>query len=189
MSYLDTLLQGVKVEWKTLGEVCETFGGLKGKSKADFENGNAKYVSYKNIFNNLEVDFDSLETVKVSPDENQYEVKYGDVLFTGSSEIADESGMSSSVTTNSNEKVYLNSFSFGVRFNENIKLIPEFTKYLFRSSFMRSEIAKTASGVTRYNVSKERFKKIQIPIPPLSVQEKIVGILDKFTELTAELTA
>ena len=29
----------------------------------------------------------------------------------------------------------------------------------------RSLIAKTASGVTRYNVSKERFKKLQIPIP------------------------
>ncbi|QCT01397.1 restriction modification system DNA specificity protein [Paenibacillus algicola] len=68
-------------------------------------------------------------------------------------------------------------------------MIPQFSKYLFRSHFMRTEIAKTASGVTRFNISKARFKKIQIPIPPLKVQEEIVRILDTFTELTAELTA
>ncbi|TAJ06600.1 restriction endonuclease subunit S [Marinilabiliaceae bacterium JC017] len=188
MSYMEKLLEGVNVKWKTLDDISEIFGGLKGKSKADFTDGNSKYVSYKNIFNNIEVDFDTLETVKVSPCENQYEVKYGDVLFTGSSEIANEAGMSSSVTTKSNEKVYLNSFSFILRFNSDIDLIPEFTKYLFRSYFMRKAIAKTASGVTRFNVSKSRFKKLQIPIPPLSVQKEIVRILDTFTQLTTELT-
>jgi type I restriction enzyme S subunit len=189
MSELDKLLEGVEVEWKTLGEVCSIFGGLTGKSKADFENGNSKYVSYKNIFYNIEVNFETLENVTVLSSENQHEVKYGDVLFTGSSEIAEESGMSSSVTTKYNEKVYLNSFSFGLRFNSDVEIVPEFSKYLFRSHFMRKEIAKTASGVTRFNVSKERFKKLKIPIPSLTVQKEIVRILDTFTELTAELTA
>ena len=62
-------------------------------------------------------------------------------------------------------------------------------RYLFRSHFMRLEISKTASGVTRFNISKARFKKLKIPIPPLHVQSEIVRILDNFTELTAELTA
>ena len=66
MNYLDKLLKDVQVEWKTLGEISEIYGGLTGKSKADFENGNAKYVSYKNIFGNIEVDFEKLESVKIS---------------------------------------------------------------------------------------------------------------------------
>ena len=33
------------------------------------------------------------------------------------------------------------------------------------------------------------MKKVIIPVPPLPVQEEIVRILDKFTSLTAELTA
>ena len=33
------------------------------------------------------------------------------------------------------------------------------------------------------------FKALQIPVPPLAVQEEIVRILDNFTSLTAELTA
>lgn len=186
---MDTLLDGVEVEWKTIGEVSEIYGGLTGKSKVDFENGNAYYIPYKNIFSNIDVDFENLESVKISASENQHKVKYGDVLFTGSSEIAEEAGMSSSVTIKFDSTVYLNSFSFGVRFNDDIQLIPEFSKYLFRSRLMRTEIVKTANGVTRFNVSKARFKKILIPIPPLRVQEEIVRILDTFTELTAELTA
>ncbi|MCX6435196.1 MAG: restriction endonuclease subunit S, partial [Actinobacteria bacterium] len=63
-------------------------------------------------------------------------------------------------------------------------------------NFMRDKISKTASGVTRFNISKARFKKIQIPIlcpenpkKSLEIQGEIVRILDNFTELTAELTA
>ena len=46
---------------------------------------------------------------------------------------------------------------------------------------------KTASGVTRFNVSKKKFSTIIIPLPPLRVQARIVEILDKFTQLEAEL--
>lgn len=196
VSFMEKLLDGVAVEWKRLEDVAEIYGGLTGKSKADFESGNANFISYKNIFNNIDVDPSQLELVKVSGNERQNKVRYGDILFTGSSEIAAEAGISSAVTVDFIEPVYLNSFSFGVRFNDNVKLIPEFTKYLFRSRFMRAEIAKSASGVTRFNVSKARFKKILVPIPcpdnpekSLEIQAEIARILDAFTAMTAELTA
>ena len=187
--YIARLLQGAEVVWKPLGEIASMYGGLTGKNKTDFEEGNASYITYKNIFDNIEVDFDKLEKVKISPSEKQNKVKYGDVLFTGSSETAEDAGMSSAITTTIEEDIYLNSFSFGIRFNEDVELIPEFSKYLFRSHFMRAAISKTASGVTRFNISKERLKKLSIPLPPLSVQQEIVRILDKFTQLEAELEA
>ena len=187
--FIERLLDGAEVEWKPLGEVADIYGGLTGKSKSDFEHGNALFVSYKNIYNNYEVNSQELSKVKVSETEQQHKIEYGDILFTGSSETAEEVAYSSAVTTHFNEAVYLNSFSFGVRFHKDIELIPEFSKHLFRGSYMRKQLAKTASGVTRFNVSKTRFKKILIPIPPLSVQRKLVEILDKFTELEAELEA
>ena len=188
-TFLEKLLDGAEVEWKTLDEISSIYGGLTGKGKADFENGNALYVPYKNIFNNIEVDFNNLDTVNVSDDEKQYAIKYGDVLFTGSSETAEEAGMSSAVTTKTEQKIYLNSFSFGLRFNDDVELLPEFSKFLFRTLSIRKEIVKSASGVTRFNISKARFKKIKIPIPPLSVQTEIVRILDALTALTSELTS
>lgn len=187
--YIERLLQGAEVVWKPLGEIASMYGGLTGKNKTDFEEGNASYITYKNIFDNIEVDFDKLEKVKISPSEKQNKVRYGDILFTGSSETSEDAGMSSAITTTIEEDIYLNSFSFGVRFNEDVELIPEFSKYLFRSHFMRAAISKTASGVTRFNISKERLKKLPIPLPPLSVQQEIVRILDKFTQLEAELEA
>lgn len=189
MKYIDELLKGHEVVWKELGEVAEIYGGLTGKSKSDFEDGNALFISYKNIYDNYEINNQDLPKVKVSETEQQHKVEYGDVLFTGSSETADEVAYSSAVTKCFDEAVYLNSFSFGIRFHKDIELIPDFSKHLFRGVYMRKQVAKTASGVTRFNVSKARFKKILIPLPPLSVQEEIVRILDKFTTLEAELEA
>lgn len=194
--FMEKLLDGVEVEWHPLGNIAEIYGGLIGKNKADFENGNASFVTYKNIFANIEVNFNALEGVKIASGERQHEIKYGDVLFTGSSEIASEAGLSSSVTTVLTNAVYLNSFCFGVRFAKDVYIKPEFAKYLFRAKFMRDEISKTASGVTRFNISKERFKKILVPIiypnspkKSLEIQAEIVRILDAFSAVTAELAA
>lgn len=182
-------IQNCPVEWKELGEISQFYNGLTGKTKSDFENGNAKYVTYKNIFNNIQVEFNLLENVQVDKNERQNFIEYGDVLITGSSESKEEVGMSSTVTFVPDEQIYLNSFSFGIRFNEDVELLPEFTKYLFRSIRLRKQIEKTASGVTRYNISKVAFKKIKIPLFSREIQEKIVQILDKMTEYVTELTS
>ena len=189
MKYIEKLLNGAEVKWVPLGEVAEIYGGLTGKSKADFEDGNALFVSYKNIYDNYEIDVHHLDRVRVLDDERQNKIEYGDILFTGSSETPEDVAFSSAVTTVLQKAVYLNSFSFGVRFNKGVELTPEFCKHLFRGSVMRKQLKLTASGVTRFNVSKARFKRILVPIPPLAVQEEIVRILDKFTTLEAELEA
>ncbi|ELY5795459.1 restriction endonuclease subunit S, partial [Cronobacter sakazakii] len=41
LSYLEKLLDGVEIEWLPIGEIADIYGGLTGKTKADFENGNA----------------------------------------------------------------------------------------------------------------------------------------------------
>ena len=172
LDFMSNLLKNTEVEWKTLGDISIIYGGLTGKNKNDFEDGNASYIPYKNIFYNIAVDFDGLEAVKISNAENQREVKYGDILFTGSSESPDEAGMSSAITQELSQPIYLNSFSFGVRFNSDIKINPHFSKYLFRSHFMRKEIIKTASGVTRFNISKTRFKNSKFLSHPLTSKRK-----------------
>ncbi len=51
------------------------------------------------------------------------------------------------------------------------------------------EIEKTITGSTVKHLSAKMINSIEIPVPPLSVQHKIVEILDKFTSLEAELQA
>ncbi len=192
MSKLDDLIKekctnGVKVY--TLGELGTFYGGLTGKSKNDFADGNAKFITYKNVYSNPALCLDVEDRVKIAEGEKQRTLEYGDIVFTGSSETPDECGFSSVVTTKTDEKLYLNSFCFFFRLNNPELLLPDFAKHLFRSDNLRYQIGKTASGVTRFNVSKERMKSVKIPVPPLEVQNEIVQILDNFAELTAELTA
>ena len=94
--------------------------------------------------------------------------------------------MTSVLTSIIEEDLYLNSFCFGFRFKNNI-MSPSFSKYLFRSENLRKQIRKTANGVTRFNISKEKIKEILIPILPLKIQEEIVRILDDYTKSVEEL--
>ena len=177
------------VEYKKLGELGVFYGGLTGKSKTDFQHGNAKFITYMNVYSNIAVKTNINDFVRIGKNENQNRVEYGDVLFTGSSETPDECGISSVLTEKISEPLYLNSFCFGFRLHDKELFLPDFLKYLFRDDKIRMQIAQTANGVTRFNVSKKRFAKISIPIPPLPVQQEIVNILDKFTALEAELEA
>lgn len=181
------------VEYKTLNELGLFYGGLTGKSKKDFSNGNSKFITYKNVYSNPSLNLDIDDMVFVGENEKQRPIEYGDIIFTGSSETLDECAFSSVVTKRPKTNMYLNSFCFIFRLNELNLFNLDFLKHLFRSSEIRKELIKTASGVTRFNVSKEKMGKVSIPVPPLPVQEEIVRILDKMTgyvnELKAELKA
>lgn len=169
------------VEWKKIEDLGPYFGGLTGKTKEDFVDGNAKFITYMNVFANASLDITSTGVVRISDGEKQNKIQKGDILFTGSSETPDEAGMSCVVTEELNEDYYMNSFCFGIRLNNPEQYCLNYLKHILRSSDVRKSISKSASGVTRFNISKARFGKIQIPIPSLEEQTRIVGILDTFT--------
>jgi len=98
------------LDFKSLKELGNLYNGLSGKSKADFASGNAKFISYMNVYSNPSVNTQINDIVSIANNEKQNIVEYGDVLFTGSSETPDECGMSSVLTTKIKEPLYLNSF-------------------------------------------------------------------------------
>lgn len=190
MSRIDDLVRELcpgGVRRVAIGELGDVYGGLSGKGKADFSGGNARYVSYMNVYRGTETDVSPEDRVVIRSDERQNRVAYGDILFTGSSEQANECGMSSAVTSEPPDPLYLNSFCFGFRPRDLEELSPHFAKHLFRSSSMRAQITRSANGVTRFNVSKARFRLVEVPVPPPAIQQEIVAILDKMEYLQAEL--
>ena len=181
-------LDGKPVEMKRLGDVGAFYGGLTGKSKEDFKEGSSLFVPYTNVYNNAAVDFENLDTVNVADGERQHEIAYGDVLITGSSETPDDCGMTSVVMQSPEVQTYLNSFCFGWRPNSLEAFEPGYLKYAFRAYGARRQIVKTANGVTRFNISKEAFGRVEIPVPSIAAQRKVVDILDRFDALTTSLT-
>lgn len=177
-----------QTKYAALGELGVLFGGLTGKSKSDFQDGNARFVSYMNVFKNSEVDLSALELVSVGDDERQRALHRGDILFTGSSESRAECGMSSVLTAEPEGAVFLNSFCIGFRLHDTELFDPGFAKHLFRSDFMRRQIVLTASGVTRFNVSKARLAKVLVPLPSSDEQRRIAKSLDSLKDVTLRLS-
>ncbi len=180
-----TRLPGFQGEWevRTLGELGSTFGGLTGKTKADFGEGSARYVTFMNVMTNVIIDCGTFERVKVSPTESQNRVLKGDLLFNGSSETPEEVAMCA-VLTAAIPDLFLNSFCFGFRFRDDAEADRLFFAYYLRSKAGRELIKSLAQGSTRYNLSKVALLKSPLRLPALQEQNAIAAVL---TEMDAEL--
>jgi type I restriction enzyme, S subunit len=170
-------------EWVevTLRELGSTYNGLTGKCKEDFGFGRP-FITYMNVFSDGVINPEKIQYVNILEDDNQTAVQYGDILFTTSSETAEEVGMSS-VLLEDLPDTYLNSFCFGFRLNNFDRLVPDYARYLFRGSDVRRVITKLAQGSTRFNLSKSALlNKLTVRLPPISDQKIIAYVLSTVDE-------
>lgn len=62
------------------------------------------------------------------------------------------------------------------------KILPSYLYVVLKSEFVRNKIDSLKEIGARFRFDFDRWNKIQIPLPPISEQNRIVGILDTFTE-------
>lgn len=167
----------------SLSEVGNFYGGLSGKTKSDFGFGDSKFITYMNVFTNTIAKQDMCDLVMVGHNEKQNLVVDGDVLFTQSSETPEEVGMASVWTHK--QKVYLNSFSFGLRIKNKQNVDPVYLTYLLRSPVYRKSISIQAQGISRYNLSSSRLSTLKVKIPALEEQQKIAAFFTALDEKIA----
>ena len=141
---------------------------MSGKTKEDFGHGQARFVTYMNVFSNPISNPEMTEPIEIDPKQNEVEV--GDVFFTTSSETPEEVGMSSVLLENKG-KTYLNSFCFGYR--PTVKMDSLYLAYMLRSDNVRKKIIFLAQGISRYNISKNKMMDIQVPLPSIEEQKQI----------------
>ena len=156
-------------EQRKLGEMGQTCTGLSGKTKDDFGHGQARFVTYMNVFSNPISNPEMTEPIEIDPKQNEVEV--GDVFFTTSSETPEEVGMSS-ILLEKRGKTYLNSFCFGFRPSE--KIDSYYLAYMLRSESTRAKIILLAQGISRYNISKNKVMEIAVSLPSLD-EQKMIG--------------
>ena len=147
----------------------QTYTGLSGKTKDDFGHGQARFVTYMNVFSNPISNPEMTEPIEIDPKQNEVEV--GDVFFTTSSETPEEVGMSS-ILLEKRGKTYLNSFCFGFRPSE--KIDSYYLAYMLRSESTRAKIILLAQGISRYNISKNKVMEIAVSLPSLD-EQKMIG--------------
>jgi len=170
---------------KKLGELGSTYGGLTGKTKVDFGEGSARYITFMNVMKNVVIDCNTFDRVAISSNETQNRVVKGDLFFNGSSETPEEVAMCS-VLLEEVEGVYLNSFCFGFRLRERADADGVFLAYYFRSREGRELMKSLAQGSTRYNLSKVALLNSSMRLPPLDEQIAIATIL---SDMDSELVS
>ena len=174
-----------RVQVLALSEIFEFKNGLN-KGKEYFGKG-IPFVSYMNVYKLDRLTAEDInDKVDVTEDEiERFSVHRGDVLFTRTSEVKDEVGYSS-VMLEDMEKCVFNGFTIRGRLKNHNLLLPEFSAHLFRSYSVRKEIIKRSSFTTRASLSGQELGKVEVMIPPISLQHKIVTILDKFQAMIAD---
>lgn len=183
MSELLFSIQKSNVEWKTLEDIFDIKGGYTpSRSKKEFwEYGTVPWFRMDDIRENGQVLHDSIE--KVAP-----EAVKGGVLFPANSIIVATSatiGVHALITV-----PYLSNQRFS-----NLTLKEEYKKrfnikFLYYYAFVLTEWCKHNTTMSSFaSVDMAKFRRFEFPIPTLDLQNKIVQVLDNFTELTAELTA
>ena len=182
---LETLIKGLNDSLYTLygndvktsfADLGTSYSGLSGKSIQDFGSGKP-FITYLNVYSNNVINEKEFQFVAIKDDEKQNIVKYGDVLFTLSSETPEEVGIGSVYL--GKEEVYLNSFCFGIHITKTKVAFPPYLSYYVASTPFRKFIYPYAQGSTRFNLCKANFEKASIILPSLENQKRIYSILKR----------
>ena len=177
-------------EWKktSMGHIGTIYGGLSGKSKVDFGGGNARYVTFLGVLENVILDVRHTERVHVGRGESQNPVLKGDLLFNASSETPGDLAIGA-VMGEQLDNLYLNSFCFGFRIHDKNRHVPLFLAYFFRGTVGRDIMNALAQGATRYNMSKSQFRALELSIPCGDEQHTIAKVLSDVDGLLNALEA
>jgi type I restriction enzyme S subunit len=171
-----------------MGRIGSTYGGLTGKVKADFGRGDAKYVTFLNVLQNVTIDPFLFEPVNVPPEEHQNRVLKGDLLFNGTSETPEEVALASVLDAEVGQ-LFLNSFCFGFRLGSPQLHDAKFLAYFFRGPVGRQLMSALAQGATRYNMSKRQFLSLPLALPSPAEQRAIAEALSDADRLLGALEA
>ena len=177
----DTLIeketQQVTLSFSDFGQ---SYSGLSGKSAEDFGEG-YPYITYMNVYQNQIIDSTDIGLVKIKETEQQSVVRYGDILFTLSSETPEEVGMGA-VYLGETYPLYLNSFCFGIHITDKAKIYSPFLAYYVSSQSFRKAVYPLAQGSTRFNLQKSDFMKKKFSFPMIEKQRKIYSILNTYSD-------
>ena len=192
VSFMEKLLDGVRVEWLRLGEIGELVRG-NGLPKTDFTENGVPAIHYGQIYTYYgnetvqTLSFVSSETAK-----KLKKVNKGDVVITNTSENLEDVGKA---------LLYLGEAQavtggHATIFKPDPKILGKYFVYCTQHSFFFDAKRKLAKGTKVIDVSATDMAKIKFPIPcpdnskkSLEIQAEIVRILDAMTAHTAELTA
>ena len=182
--YRDQLLSPDKgfAVWKPIGEIFETRNGYTpSKANADFwTNGTIPWYRMEDLRTNGRILEDSIQHITPQAIKKKGLFKAGSIILATTATIGEHALLIADSLAN---QQFTN---FSIRKSLADSLIPKFIYYYF---FVIDEWCKQNVNVSSFpSVDIERLKGVLFPIPPLSEQQRIVSVLDKFHTLTTSIS-
>ena len=170
---------------RTLGELFDFRNGLS-KGKEFFGKG-TPFVRYTDVYNHRTLrKKDITALVECTEDEKErLKVSRGDVLFTRTSETAEDIGWSSVMLDDMDDCVF-NGFTIKAT-PKTKELLPEYCAYCFSTSDFRQYVTKHCAFTTRASLTGNTIAQYRMTIPPLDIQSRIVNVLDNFEKICSDL--
>ena len=171
------------VEYKKLGEIG-TFTRGNGLQKKDFLESGFPCIHYGQIYTRFGLFTDkTLSFCSFDLATKLVKAKTGDMIIACTSENVED--VCKPVVWLGEGEVATGGHACVFSHNQE----PKYVAYFFRSEKFFEQKKRYEKGVKVIDIKIGDLEKIEIPVPPLEVQTKIVEILDNFTELEAELEA
>ena len=190
LPFLERLLDGEKVEWKTLGEVCDYIRGITyNKTAETTDSCGWKVLRANNItLETRTLNFDEVKRVKSATRIRENQMLYrGDILICAGSGSKDHIGKTAYIDHDMD--CTFGGFMGVLRVTAENTVSSRFLFHYIGSSVFINYLKTTLKSSTINNLNAGIINPFPIPIPPLRIQSRIVEILDKFTQLEAELEA
>ena len=182
-NFLEKLLDNQPVEWKKLGEIGIFQRGTSFQKK-HFTDEGIPCIHYGQIYTRYNLSADKTISF-LSPEfaSRARKAQSGDLIIATTSEN-DEDVCKAIAWEGQEEVVVSNDACF-----YHHTMHPRYVAYFFQTEQFQKQKRSYITGTKVRRVNANDLARIEIPIPPLSVQSRIVEILDKFTSLEAELEA
>ena len=169
-----------KVEWKTLGEVCLSTKTISWKSED--EQKQFKYIDLSSVSReNKKITDVTIITKSTAPSRAQKIIKKDDILFATTRPMLKRF---TKVTKEYNYQICSTGFCV---LRPSDKILSNYLYHLVASSNFYDYVERNQSGASYPAISDNLVKNYQFPLPPLSIQEKIVHVLDNFDTVCNDL--
>jgi type I restriction enzyme S subunit len=169
------------VEWKKLDEVCLKTDNIKWKEhqKAEFSYIDLSSVNRENnkIFQVQKINS------KNAPSRAQQIVLENDVIFGTTRPTLKRYSL---ITSEFHNQICSSGFCV-LRANINI-ILPGYLFFILTSTLFYGYVENNQEGAGYPSISNNKVKQFRIPIPDLSVQERIVSILNNFDKLVNDIS-
>lgn len=171
-----------EVEWKTLGEIGEFIRG-NGLQKKDFTESGVGCIHYGQIYTYYGTSATKTKSF-VSPElaKKLRKVDKGDLIITNTSENIED--VCKTVAWLGDNQIVTGGHATIFKHKQN----PKYLAFYTQTEMFSLEKKKFAQGAKVIDVSAKNLAKIPIPIPPISEQDRIVSILDKFDTLVNDIS-